>query len=141
MSPGRSIDGEIAMVRFDASDGFNLGGASRATVATPARDLALTIEVAGAARPQPLTLTLTCVAPARAPRGYARALRGDLDLSLWRRRTGCACTHGGACRVGPGTCTSRALDPDIGLVRPQLVDDGRPGPDYLPTFIALRAPD
>ena len=114
------------MVRFDANHGFNHGGASHATVATPARDLALTIEVAGAARPQPLTLTLTCVAPAR-----------TLDLSLWRR----SCTTSDACRVGPGACTPRALDPDIGLVRPRVVVNGRPDPDCLPTLIAHSGPD
>ena len=121
------------MVRFDASNGFNHGGASLTTAASSANDLVLTTEVAGAARPQPLTLTLTCVAP-------ARALRGHLGMSTRRCRTVCACTHGGAGRVGPGACTPRALDPDIGLRRLRCVDDDRPDPDYIPTFAADRQP-
>ena len=125
------------MVRFDAVEGFAHGEGPLQAVATSTRDLALTDEVAGAARPQPLTLTLTCVAPARAHRGFVRgpARNPRSELVALPLHTG------GACRVGPGACTLRALDPDIGLVRPRFVVNGRSDPDYLPTFTAQSGPD
>jgi len=111
------------MVRFGAVRGIN----QRATplaIAALARDLALTDEVAGAARPQPLTLTLTCAAP-------ARALRGT-DVRSRARPSRRPCILAARGRVGPGSCTPRAFFAD-GLRRLPATGDERPDPDVGPS--------